>query len=69
MLLYCTERYTLHQGDIVIAVYFLRRQSKSNGKRDKGERVKRQAPSVPKVEITGLAEVQEGGDIFNAVSG
>ena len=34
---------------------------------DKGERVKEAGPSVP-VEITGLAEVPQGGDIFNAVS-
>lgn len=56
---------TLHQGDIVIAGTCVGRVRVMVN--DKGERVKEAAPSVP-VEITGLAEVPQGGDIFNAVS-
>ena len=56
---------TLHQGDIVIAGTLVGRVRVMVN--DKGERVKEAGPSVP-VEITGLAEVPQGGDIFNAVS-
>lgn len=56
---------TLHQGDIVIAGTCVGRVRVIVN--DKGERVKEAGPSVP-VEITGLAEVPQGGDIFNAVS-
>lgn len=56
---------TLHQGDIVIAGTCVGRVRVMVN--DKGERVKKAGPSVP-VEITGLAEVPQGGDIFNAVS-
>ena len=56
---------TLHQGDIVIAGTCVGRVRVMVN--DKGERVKAAGPSVP-VEITGLAEVPQGGDIFNAVS-
>ena len=56
---------TLHQGDIVIAGTCVGRVRVMAN--DKGERVKEAGPSVP-VEITGLAEVPQGGDIFNAVS-
>ncbi len=56
---------TLHQGDIVIAGTCVGRVRVMVN--DKGERVKEAGPSVP-VEITGLAEVPQGGDIFNAVS-
>ena len=56
---------TLHQGDIVIAGTCVGRVRLMVN--DKGERVKEAGPSVP-VEITGLAEVPQGGDIFNAVS-
>lgn len=56
---------TLHQGDIVIAGTCVGRVRVMVN--DKGERVKDAGPSVP-VEITGLAEVPQGGDIFNAVS-
>lgn len=56
---------TLHQGDIVIAGACVGRVRVMVN--DKGERVKEAGPSVP-VEITGLAEVPQGGDIFNAVS-
>ena len=56
---------TLRQGDIVIAGTCVGRVRVMVN--DKGERVKEAGPSVP-VEITGLAEVPQGGDIFNAVS-
>lgn len=56
---------TLHQGDIVIAGTCVGRVRVMVN--DKGERVKEAGPSVP-VEITGLAEVPQGGNIFNAVS-
>mgnify|MGYP002657334247 FL=1 len=56
---------TLHQGDIVIAGTCVGRVRVMVN--DNGERVKEAGPSVP-VEITGLAEVPQGGDIFNAVS-
>lgn len=56
---------TLHQGDIVIAGTCVGRVRVMVN--DKGERVEEAGPSVP-VEITGLAEVPQGGDIFNAVS-
>ena len=56
---------TLHQGDIVIAGTCVGRVRVMVN--DKGERVKEAGPSVP-VEITGLSEVPQGGDIFNAVS-
>ena len=56
---------TLHQGDIVIAGTCVGRVRVMVN--DKGERVKEAGPSIP-VEITGLAEVPQGGDIFNAVS-
>ena len=56
---------TLRQGDVVIAGTCVGRVRVMMN--DKGERVKEAGPSVP-VEITGLAEVPEGGDVFNAVS-
>ena len=56
---------TLHQGDIVIAGTCVGRVRVMVN--DKGDRVKEAGPSVP-VEITGLAEVPQGGDVFNAVS-
>ena len=59
------QKGTLHQGDIVIAGTCVGRVRVMVN--DKGERVKEAGPSVP-VEITGLAEVPQGGDIFNAVS-
>ena len=56
---------TLHPGDTVVA-------GTAVGKvrvmlDDKGRKVKAAGPSVP-VEITGLAEVPQAGDIFNAVN-
>ena len=56
---------TLHEGDIVVAgtaVGRVRVMTNENGKR-----MKEAGPSVP-VEITGLAEVPEAGDTFDAVS-
>ena len=56
---------TLHTGDIIIAgtaVGHVRVMTN-----DKGKRVETAGPSVP-VEITGMSEVPNAGDIFNAVS-
>ena len=55
---------TLHVGDVIIA-------GTAGGRvrvmtNDKGQAVESAGPSVP-VEITGLAEVPEAGDTFNAV--
>ncbi|MBQ4569417.1 MAG: translation initiation factor IF-2 [Ruminococcus sp.] len=56
---------TLHAGDIVVAGTAVGRVRAMTNER--GERVTEAGPSVP-VEITGLAEVPAGGDVFNAVS-
>ncbi|MEE1061001.1 MAG: translation initiation factor IF-2, partial [Ruminococcus sp.] len=56
---------TLNQGDVVIAGTCVGRVRVMMN--DKGEKVMSAGPSVP-VEITGLAEVPQGGDIFNSVS-
>ncbi len=56
---------TLHTGDIVVAGTAVGRVRAMTNER--GERVQEAGPSVP-VEITGLAEVPSGGDVFNAVS-
>ena len=56
---------TLHEGDILVAgtaVGRVRVMTNENGKA-----LKEAGPSVP-VEITGLAEVPEAGDTFDAVS-
>ena len=56
---------TLRQNDIIIAgtaVGHVRTMMN-----DRGERVKEAGPSVP-VEVTGMSEVPEAGDTFNAVS-
>lgn len=55
---------TLHKGDIVVAGTSVGRVRAMTN--DKGMTVTEAGPSVP-VEITGLAEVPQGGDIFNAV--
>ncbi len=55
---------TLHAGDIVIAGTAVGRVRAMMN--DKGKMVKEAGPSVP-VEITGLAEVPNAGDEFNAV--
>ncbi len=56
---------TLHTGDVIIAgtsVGHVRTMTN-----DKGVNVESAGPSVP-VEVTGLSEVPEAGDIFNAVA-
>ena len=56
---------TLHIGDILVAGTSVGRvRSMTN---DRGEKIKEAGPSVP-VEITGLAEVPQAGDTFDAVS-
>ncbi len=55
---------TLHTGDVIIAGTAVGRVRVMTN--DKGVAVKSAGPSVP-VEITGLAEVPEAGDVFNAV--
>lgn len=58
------ENGTLHQGDIIIAgtsVGHVRVMTN-----EKGERLNDAGPSVP-VEIAGMSEVPNAGDIFNAV--
>lgn len=55
---------TLHTGDVIIAGTAVGRVRVMTN--DKGTVVETAGPSVP-VEITGLAEVPEAGDIFNAV--
>ncbi|MBQ3050059.1 MAG: translation initiation factor IF-2, partial [Oscillospiraceae bacterium] len=55
---------TLHIGDVVIAGTTVGKiRTMTN---DRGERVESAGPSVP-VEITGLDEVPDAGDIFNGV--
>ena len=55
---------TLHQGDVIIAGTAVGRVRVMTN--DKGERVTEAGPSVP-VEITGMSEVPDAGDVFNAV--
>ena len=55
---------TLHTGDVIIAGTAVGRVRVMTN--DKGKTVHTSGPSVP-VEITGLAEVPEAGDVFNAV--
>lgn len=55
---------TLRTGDILIAGTALGRVRVMTN--DKGERLDEAGPSTP-VEITGLADVPDAGDIFNAV--
>ncbi|MBE6884719.1 MAG: translation initiation factor IF-2 [Ruminococcaceae bacterium] len=55
---------TLHIGDVVIAGTTVGKiRTMTN---DRGERVESAGPSVP-VEITGLDEVPDAGDVFNGV--
>ncbi len=56
---------TLHNGDIVIAGTSVGRVRTMTD--DTGRKVQVAGPSTP-VEIMGLAEVPEAGDVFNAVS-
>ena len=55
---------TLRQGDIIIAGTSVGRVRTMIN--DKGQRVKEAGPSVP-VEIAGMSEVPNAGDVFNAV--
>ncbi len=55
---------TLHTGDVIIAGTAVGRVRVMTN--DKGQTVNEAGPSVP-VEITGMAEVPEAGDTFNAV--
>ncbi len=55
---------TLHTGDVIIAGTAVGRVRVMTN--DKGQVVDTAGPSVP-VEITGMAEVPEAGDTFNAV--
>ncbi len=56
---------TLKSGDIIVAGTAVGRVRVMTN--DKGRTIKEAGPSVP-VEITGLAEVPQSGDIFDAVS-
>ena len=56
---------TLHQGDIIIAGTSVGRVRVMTN--DKGERVTDAGPSIP-VEITGMSDVPDAGDVFNAVT-
>ena len=56
---------TLHIGDIIVAGTSVGRVRAMMN--DRGERVSEAGPSIP-VEITGLDDVPQGGDVFNAVS-
>ncbi|MGN1001927.1 MAG: translation initiation factor IF-2, partial [Oscillospiraceae bacterium] len=56
---------TLRTGDIIIAGTAVGRVRTMTN--DKGRRVDTAGPSVP-VEITGMSEVPNAGDVFNAVS-
>lgn len=55
---------TLHTGDIIIAGTALGRVRVMLS--DRGDRLEEAGPSMP-VEVTGLGEVPQAGDIFNAV--
>lgn len=55
---------TLRTGDVVVAGTAVGRVRAMND--DKGRSVKKAGPSIP-VEILGLSEVPEGGDVFYAV--
>ena len=56
---------TLHTGDTIVAGMAVGRVRVMTN--DKGQKVDEAGPSVP-VEITGLVDVPQGGDIFDAVS-
>ncbi len=55
---------TLKTGDIIVAGTAVGRVRAMND--DKGKTIKKAGPSIP-VEILGLSEVPEGGDVFYAV--
>ena len=56
---------TLHQGDVIIAGTAVGRVRAMTDYR--GKTIKKAGPSVP-VEIIGMAEVPQAGDLFNAVA-
>ncbi len=56
---------TLNTGDVLVAGTAVGRVRVMND--DKGNKVEAAGPSVP-VEITGLADVPQAGDLFNAVT-
>ena len=56
---------TLNQGDLIIAGTAVGRVRVMTN--DKGERVETAGPAVP-VEITGMSEVPDAGDVFNVVA-
>jgi len=56
---------TLHSGDIIVAGTSVGRVRVMTN--DKGKKVNKAGPSIP-VEITGLAEAPNAGDVFDAVS-
>ncbi len=58
------QKGTLRVGDVVVAGTAVGRVRAMND--DKGKSVKKAGPSIP-VEILGLSEVPEGGDVFYAV--
>ncbi len=58
------QKGTLRVGDVVVAGTSVGRVRAMND--DKGKAVKKAGPSIP-VEILGLSEVPEGGDVFYAV--
>ena len=59
------QKGTLHSGDVVIAGTAIGRVRQMMD--EKGQLIKDAGPSVP-VEITGLVEVPQAGDKFNAVA-
>ncbi len=59
------QKGTLKSGDIIVAGHSVGRVRVMVD--DKGRKIKAAGPSVP-VEITGLAEVPNSGDIFDAVT-
>ena len=59
------QKGTLHAGDTIVAGMSVGRVRVM--KNDKGENVKEAGPSVP-VEIMGLADVPQAGDVFDSVS-
>ncbi len=61
---FLVQKGTLHTGDIIIAGTAVGRVRVMTN--DKGKTVKEAGPSVP-VEITGLSEVPNAGDLFFAV--
>ncbi len=59
------QKGTLHDGDVIVAGTSVGRVRTMQN--EKGKKLKKAGPSVP-VEITGLVEVPQAGDTFDAVS-